>query len=398
MKRRASYLKIFERIGIPLATIVGGVLAAVSSRNGWFSDTQRQVFTVFAVLCLLLFVRWADSRYFIRRLHERERDRARAQQEVETLQRLLAEEPARQEAALRAQADDFERRRAKVQKESDRALAERERELTELDEELRGLGKKLAERERELTERGKEVAELQRGLAERGRQLAELEKEFAKRSDALAEVARCQMTYEQELVITVIIGLSDDQDQVREDVRMKPDPWVVYKIVRPIVPTYLKKLVRLADINFTVAVENGDGGRIHVEPTALEEEEDFLLVGLRFRPVLTKFTKWQMAYRPTALWRPFRESGVDTLAWDNRMRNNLGGKCPLIKFAVRFVFLDRDCNPNVVETGDRGAVERSRNENGEWVIEWCDQNPGPFRYEWSIVGSPGATGRTLSVA
>ncbi|HET8642898.1 MAG TPA: hypothetical protein VFM37_13250, partial [Pseudonocardiaceae bacterium] len=68
---------------------------------------------------------------------------------------------------------------------------------------------------------------------------------------------------------------------------MIPDPQVVYKTVRPIVPTGMKKLVRLDDLDFTVKVENGDDGRIHVEKSALEEKEDFLLVGLHFVPVLT---------------------------------------------------------------------------------------------------------------
>jgi hypothetical protein len=233
---------------------------------------------------------------------------------------------------------------------------------------------------------------------ERDSRLEELTAEVKARRADLAEIAARQAaTHTEELIITVTVGRTDGEDEVREDARMTPKPLVVYKPVRPIVPTDLDKPVSFEDMNIRVGVEESDDGQVHVQVTPLEAESGLLSLGLLFRPDLTKATNWWMEYNSPGLFAPFRKSGRDKIVWNNHMRNDPEGKSPLTSLEVRFVFLDVACNPNVTETGNLGTpVSRSRNEKGHWIIRWRDPNPGRLRYEWWITGRPippgGATG------
>nr|MDT0663530.1 hypothetical protein [Micromonospora sp. DSM 115978] len=89
----------------------------------------------------------------------------------------------------------------------------------------------------------------------------------------VAEIgARQAATHDEQLVLTITAGQTPTEDRVHEKARMTPKPLVVFKPVRPILPTGLDGPVSLKKIDFRVGVEEGDDGPVHVLVTPLSVE------------------------------------------------------------------------------------------------------------------------------
>lgn len=197
-------------------------------------------------------------------------------------------------------------------------------------------------------------------------------------------VTRHAASNEESVFVEVIIGRADHEDQVKEEIRVRPNPQVVHRLIRPIVPDHRRMPRRLTDIDFTCTVEPSDDGAVLVKPRPLRTK-DYLQIWLIFVPSLTKPTTWRFEYRPKGLWRVLRETNQDRLVWHDTMPP----RSPMVDFRIRFVFADPGFKPGVRERSNIGtAVPPVQRSTGEWILEWHDPSPQGSRYEWTITRVP----------
>lgn len=199
--------------------------------------------------------------------------------------------------------------------------------------------------------------------------------------DAIERIsAREKPLYSETLEVTVFVGEDGDGDRVVEKRVTTPDPLVTHRMIRPIVPTFSERIVRLADIEFTAHWAHG-----RITPLALREQINKLQVWLVFDPAMTSSTEWSVEYRPKGLWEPLRDTGWDQLAWDDRLSGANGKPSVFTDFTVRFRFPGGDQPPSVKE--QRGYGESAapvRDSAGTWEVVWRDAKPAGRRYVWDL--------------
>ncbi len=199
-------------------------------------------------------------------------------------------------------------------------------------------------------------------------------------------VTRQSAPNEESVQVKIIVGCSDEGDRVQEEVRVRPNPQVVNRIIRPVMPYHWRRPDHLRDIEFTCAVDESDDGPVLVRPRPMRNRE-YLQIWLIFTPTLTKPTVWRFQYRPRGLWRELRETGHDRLVWHDTMPSD--GRSPMVDFRITFVFTDSAFKPRVSERNGYGTTSSpTRSSTGEWVVDWHDPNPQGRRYEWVIARTP----------
>jgi hypothetical protein len=198
----------------------------------------------------------------------------------------------------------------------------------------------------------------------------------------LARVSGLQVpSFDERVELTIFVGEDDDGDLVEERIWTNPTPELVCRTMRPIVPDDGRVHGR-DDIDFKCAVVSGDETKVSV--LQLRAEPRRLQLWLGFDPVIDDEAEWWVRYQPRGLWRPLRETGSDYLMWDDETPNNVFGYSPLRDFRIIFVF-PADWAPRVVEIRRRGRVTPAhRRDDGRWMIEWHDPNPGGHRYRWDL--------------
>ena len=199
-------------------------------------------------------------------------------------------------------------------------------------------------------------------------------------------VTRQAAPNEEKVLVEIIVGRDDNEDFVKEEVQVEPNPQVVHRLIRPIMPDHWKMPRRLTDIDFECMVDDSDDGPVLVRRRPMRTR-DYLQIWLIFVPTLTKATTWRFQYRPKGLWRRLRTTGEDRLVWHDTMPSH--GRSPLVDFRIRFVFTDNHFKPRVSERNNFGVVTPlGQRGAGEWVIEWHDPSPHGRRYEWTIARTP----------
>jgi hypothetical protein len=212
--------------------------------------------------------------------------------------------------------------------------------------------------------------------------------------DIVDIVSRQSSRNEEHVSVEIIVGRRDSEDMVKEMVEVRPDPQVVHRLVRPIMPNHWRMPRRLAEIDFRCTVDDGVEGPV-VVAKRLVRAADYLLIWLIFRPTMTVPTTWRFQYRPKGLWRELRKSDHDLLVWHDTLSTDR--RSPMVDFRIRFLFLDPEYKPRVAEHRDLGkTTPATRLATGEWEVTWQDSNPEGRRYEWTITRAPQGNGKQRS--
>ncbi|GIE83734.1 hypothetical protein [Actinoplanes regularis] len=204
--------------------------------------------------------------------------------------------------------------------------------------------------------------------------------------DAIQRISdREKPLFQETLEVTVTVGADDDSDRIVEKRVTTPGPLLTHRTMRPIVPTYDDRIVRLDDVAFKAYRQTS--GTI----TALPLEQTRLLrVWMIFDPAMTSPTEWQVEYRPRGLWRPLRERGWDQLVWEDRLPTAAGTPSAFTRFQVTFSFPENAKPPSVKEREGYGVIEEPvRGPSGRWEMVWRDEKPAGRRYIWDLTQSVG---------
>ncbi len=223
-----------------------------------------------------------------------------------------------------------------------------------------------------------------RNAALRG-ELARTEAELKALRKAIGRVVdRQKPLYEKSVEIAVVVGDGDDGDRVTERVETTPKPQFLHCGVQPIVPDGTR-IDDPREINFSCKVERGGNGSAKVTVVPISVDDDPLYLWLVFEPGISSPVTWVMEYQPKGLWRPLRESGIDTLRWSDRSIQNSGGTPSLARLAVHFIFPD-GARAGVQERRGRGTVEPGGQAvPGKCVVTWRDEAPAlGVKYVWDV--------------
>ena len=190
--------------------------------------------------------------------------------------------------------------------------------------------------------------------------------------------------FEERVEITLAVGGDHGPDTVVERRWTTPKPYVVHRMLRPIVPDggagrTAAELAPSCDVH---------GRDVHADVLTLTESDGLPLAVVLFRPGLSEPTDWTLRYRADGLWDELRDTGADTLFWDTATSRGRGGHHPTVTEVVfRLEFPPGWTGVGLTEMSGAGTVGTDVRPSGQQVLEWRDAQPAAAGYRWHLTGS-----------
>lgn len=188
--------------------------------------------------------------------------------------------------------------------------------------------------------------------------------------------------FEERVEITLVVGEQDGQDIVFERRWTKPKPYLVYRILGPIM-TSLDGQFDLDDLALACQV-HGQDTQVDVHP--VWDVNGRPLVMILFQPGLQADTEWVLRYRSPKLWDPLRSSGQDSLTWATA---TLDQRHPptTTELTLKVVFPDSWKDERVTERSNLGVIRTERLPTGQTQVTWHHDSPDAGSYHWTLHGS-----------
>ena len=209
--------------------------------------------------------------------------------------------------------------------------------------------------------------------------LRELEEQLRSYETAMGRITDRQTPlFTERVEITVTIGETAAEDAVEERRWTMPEPYLIYRVTRPILPG---SPIDADDLAVSCEVVGRDVG-VAVQSILDRKRQHKLLV--TFQPGLEKETQWVLRYRTPGLWDPLREGGDDTMFWVPGVLDKAHSATSITELTVRFVFPADSTSMDVAEHKGLGITEAQLLEDGRRMLRWRALQPGGGRYEWSL--------------
>lgn len=234
---------------------------------------------------------------------------------------------------------------------------------------------------------------LKQELARRNEKLEQLSAEYrAFRDTTLSErqsnletitriAERQTLQYQEELQITVVIGLTDAEDRIIERHITRPTPFLIFRSFRPVLPAHAPP-PSFEDLDMTIWVADQNTTRVTAIPIATATS-GMRIVAL-FDPPATDELTWVVSYCPKGLWAPLRKGGLDFFAWDARSPLGRSDESTYTRLVIKFQFPGQGpCS--VQERSGRGQISHERDTA---CISWHMDRPQGSRFEWDLAAPP----------
>ena len=223
-------------------------------------------------------------------------------------------------------------------------------------------------------------------LSQHRRDLADCERQLRCYAAAVRGLVDRQVPlFEDRVEITLMIGEQDGQDIVVERHWTRPRPYLVYRIVGPIVtwpdgPPFEQD--DLAPICHVV----GQDTQADVHP--VQDMNGRPLLMILFQPGLHNDTEWVLRYRSPRLWNPLRSSGQDSLTWATSTfdQRHPATTSDLI---LKVVFPASWTGEQLTEQGNLGVIHTECLSTGQTQVTWRHDTPHAGAYHWVLQGSRG---------
>jgi DNA-binding CsgD family transcriptional regulator len=223
-------------------------------------------------------------------------------------------------------------------------------------------------------------------LSRQHRDLADYERQLRAYADAVDGLAdRQSPLFEERVEITFMVGEQDEQDTVVERRWTTPMPYLVYRILGPIVTRTDGPPFERDDLALDCRVEGRD---IHADVHLVWNARGRPLVMILFQPGLQAETEWMLRYHSPRLWNPLRTSGQDTLTW---FTATLDQRRPpkTNELTVKVVFPSSWTGEQLTERSNLGIIHTERLSTGQTQLTWHHEAPGAGAYHWELHGSRG---------
>jgi DNA-binding CsgD family transcriptional regulator len=182
--------------------------------------------------------------------------------------------------------------------------------------------------------------------------------------------------------LTFWVGDADGQDHVEERRWTEPREYLVFRVLRPIVPD--PGLLEPEELQLACEVRGAD---TRVETRSVLDAEGLLQTLVLFQPGLREPTEWLVRYRSPGLWDPLRRTGTDALGWATATLDRQHGPT-VTELTVHVVFPAAAAGPELVEQSGAGAVERTDLPGGRTRLSWRQGGPAAAPvttgYDWVL--------------
>jgi DNA-binding CsgD family transcriptional regulator len=219
---------------------------------------------------------------------------------------------------------------------------------------------------------GARVAELERQLRERDAQIRSYDAAIKRLVD------RQFPLFDEQVEITLTVGRRPGEDRVVERHRTTPNPYLVFRLIRPITPLQTSYAQFAETLAMTFGVDNAD---IDVSADLVADSMDRPLVLITFQPGLQATTEWELRYRTPGMWDPLRETGQDILDW---AAGTLDGRHLLgLSDMVLRVEFPPGVPAGLSESHGIGEVEET-SADGSNVLVFRDSSQTGGLYRWTL--------------
>lgn len=216
------------------------------------------------------------------------------------------------------------------------------------------------------------------GIQQLQRQLDRLQRQLGSYENVMNRIIDRQFPlYNENVDITVKIGRDSLEDVVIERHWTEPNPYLVYRVVRPI--TVLGRSEDEDVVESLAITCEVDGPDVGVAVAAAADRHNKPLAVILFQPGLARPAEWVLRYRTPGLWDPLRRDGVDRLEWaagtfDRRHADGIG------KLRVHFEFPSTAMEVEVSEERGAGGIERP----GQTDVVYIDESRAGGLYAWTL--------------
>jgi DNA-binding CsgD family transcriptional regulator len=223
-------------------------------------------------------------------------------------------------------------------------------------------------------------------LSQHRRDLAGCERQLRYYADAVRGLVDRQVPlFEDRVEITLLVGEQDGQDIVVQRHWTRPRPYLVYRILGPIVAWPGSAPFELDDLALVCKVVGRDT-QADVHP--VQDVNGRPLLMILFQPGLNDETEWVLRYRSPRLWDPLRSSGRDTLSWATSTFDHRH-PATASELTLKVVFPASWTAEQLTERNNLGVINTERLPTGQTQVTWHDDTSHPGAYRWVLQGSRG---------
>ena len=189
--------------------------------------------------------------------------------------------------------------------------------------------------------------------------------------------------FEERVEITLTVGEQDGQDLVVERRWTRPRPYLVYRILGPIVSWPRDAPFELEDLHLACRVNGHD---THVDIHSVWDVDSRPLIMILFQPGLQEETEWVLRYRSPQLWSPLRSSGQDSLTWST---STLDQRHPAStsELTLKVIYPGLWTGEWLAERSNLGETRAERLPSGQTQLTWHHESPSAAAYCWRLQGS-----------
>jgi DNA-binding CsgD family transcriptional regulator len=218
-----------------------------------------------------------------------------------------------------------------------------------------------------------------------GRPRKDYERQLRRYAEAVRGLVDRQFVlFEERVEITLVIGDQHGQDLVIERRWTTPRPYLVYRILGPIVPWPEGPPFELDDLALACTVHGQD---IQVEIHAVRDVNERPLLLILFQPGLSGDTEWVLRYKSPGLWSPLRSSGQDSLTWATATFDQRHA-ATTSELTLKVVFPVSWTGERLTEESHLGTIHAERLPTGQTQLTWHHDTPHAGAYRWLLEGSP----------
>jgi DNA-binding CsgD family transcriptional regulator len=240
--------------------------------------------------------------------------------------------------------------------------------------------------EQSVPERAGAINGLAPTLSQHRHDLADCERQLRAYGTAVRGLVDRQFPlFDERVEITAMIGEEDEQDIVIERRWTRPRPYLVYRVLGPIVPWTDGPF----EVDELALACNVDGQDTHVNVHPVRDVDGRPLVMVLFQPGLQTETEWVLRYHSPKLWNPLRTSGQDTLTWATATLDQRHP--PMInELILKVVFPASWTHEGLTEQTNVGVIHADRLPTGQTQITWRHEAPSAAEYHWVLQGLAGS--------
>jgi DNA-binding CsgD family transcriptional regulator len=218
-------------------------------------------------------------------------------------------------------------------------------------------------------------------LTPRRRDATDSERRLRRYADAVhGLVDRQYPLFEERVEITVVVGERDGQDFVVERRWTTPRPYLIYRILGPIVDWPDSPPIDLDDLVLTCGVQGKDTNvGIHL----VGDVDGRPLIMILFQPGLNAETEWVLRYRSPRLWNPLRSSGQDSLTWATATFDQRH-PATTNELTLKVIFPASWTGERLTERSGLGTIHTEHLTTGQTQFTWHHDTPHAGAYHWLL--------------